>query len=241
MLETEAYELLYDVDNNRIIGAKARNRDGTEYTIHAKAVILATGGFAGNGDMQVEYFSKNPYYDRLGDEQWTVIGMTHNDGKMLQAALDLDASTYNIDMPPMVHFATSNMIIHDYPVHEYEDAGLHLWYGWKNTWSLNDVPNSFVLSSEIPWVDADGERFVKEGQLFSWWLAGPTYYAIWSQDRIDNVAENGFLATTGTNARGSQGGVPGGMPIPEIYDIVQKAIDMGYMEKADTVEGLRRR
>ncbi|MDI9567655.1 MAG: FAD-binding protein [Bacillota bacterium] len=49
MLETEAYELLYDEANNKVVGAKARGQDGTEYTIHAKAVILATGGFAGNG------------------------------------------------------------------------------------------------------------------------------------------------------------------------------------------------
>lgn len=238
MLETEAYELLYDEANNKVVGAKARGQDGTEYTIHAKAVILATGGFAGNGEMEKEFFSQNPYYEHLGIAPWTMIGMTHNDGKMIKAALDIGAGTYHIDIPPMVHFATSNMIIHDYPVHEYEDGGYHMWYGWKNTWSLNDVPNALVLSTEIPWVNVEGERFIKEGQLFSWWIAGPYYYAVWSQDLIDRVAEEGFLATTRTYAQGSQGGVPGEMPIPEIYDIVEKAIDMGFMVKADTVEEL---
>ena len=238
MLETEAYELLYDEANNKVVGAKARGQDGTEYTIHAKAVILATGGFAGNGEMEMEFFSQNPYYKHLGIAPWTMIGMTHNDGKMIKAALDIGAGTYHIDIPPMVHFATSNMIIHDYPVHEYEDGGYHMWYGWKNTWSLNDVPNALVLSTEIPWVNVEGERFIKEGQLFSWWIAGPYYYAVWSQDLIDRVAEEGFLATTRTYAQGSQGGVPGEMPIPEIYDIVEKAIDMGFMVKADTVEEL---
>ena len=237
MLETEAKTLLYDSASNTIAGVKATGHDGTEYTIHAKSVILATGGFGGNAEMEIEYLSQNPYYKDLGG-YWTMIGMTHNKGDMIRSAIELGAGTYNIDMVPMVHFATSNMMIHDYPVQEVENGGRHTWYGWPNTWSLNNVPNSLILSSEIPWINTHGERFVMEGQLFSWWIAGPSYYAIWSEDRLDQVAKAGFFATTNSLAQGSQGGVPGGMPIPEIYDIVQKAIDQGYMVKADTIAEL---
>lgn len=207
MLEVEATEILYDEASNTVTGVLAQGADGTQYTIHANAVILASGGFAGNAQMEEEYFSQNPYYDDLGG-YWTVIGMTQNDGKMIQSAIeDAGAGTYNIDRVPMVHFATSNIVLHDYPVNVREGEGYHLWYGWENTWSLNDVPTALVLCSDIPWVDIHGERFVKEGQLFSWWIAGPTYWAVWSQDLLDNVAENGFSQSLSTNAQGSQGGV----------------------------------
>ena len=36
-----------------MVGVQARNLvDGTEYTIYADAVVLATGGFAGNAEME---------------------------------------------------------------------------------------------------------------------------------------------------------------------------------------------
>jgi fumarate reductase flavoprotein subunit len=113
-----------------------------------------------------------------------------------------------------------------------------MWYGTPTTWSKNDAPHSLVLSNQVPWVDNHGERFVAEGQLFSWWIAGPTYWSVWSQDLIDGLAQNGFLDYSMTYARGSHGGLPGNIPIPEIYDIIQKAIDQGVMVKADTLEEL---
>ena len=65
MLETEAYELIYDDQANTVKGVKARKNDGTEYEIYADAVVLATGGFAGNADMQEKYLS-NEYYPLKG-------------------------------------------------------------------------------------------------------------------------------------------------------------------------------
>ncbi|MGB4171547.1 MAG: FAD-dependent oxidoreductase, partial [bacterium] len=61
MLETEAYELLYDKETNTVTGVKARGADGTEYIINARAVILATGGFCGNGEMTSELLSDQYY------------------------------------------------------------------------------------------------------------------------------------------------------------------------------------
>ncbi len=238
MLETEATEILYDQATNTATGVLATAHDGTVYTINAKAVILASGGFAGNAQMEEEYLSQNPYYDKLGGF-WTLIGMAQNDGKMIQSAIEnLGAGTYNIDMVPMVHFASSNVVIHDYPVETIEDAALDMWYGWPYTTSLNCVPDSLVLNSDIPWVDADGERFVKEGQLFSWWYAGPSYWAVMSQDVLDGIAQSGFSSTLYTYAAGNQGRTLGNVPIPEIYEITEKLVDMGVLLKAETLEGL---
>ena len=99
-----------------------------------------------------------------------------------------------------------------------------LWYGWEQTWSLNELPNALILCSDIPWVDADGERFEAEGELFGWWKAGPSYWAVWSQDQIDGIAENGFSSNLSTLAAGNQGLMPGNMPVPEIYDVLDKLV-----------------
>ena len=66
MLETEAYELVQD-DSGKVVGVKARDLvNGTEYTIYADAVVLATGGFAGNAEMEEEYLSEE-YFELKGD------------------------------------------------------------------------------------------------------------------------------------------------------------------------------
>lgn len=52
MYETEATELIQE--NGAVAGVKASSRD-TDYTIKAKAVILATGGFGANEDMYTRY------------------------------------------------------------------------------------------------------------------------------------------------------------------------------------------
>ncbi|MBQ6373330.1 MAG: FAD-binding protein [Clostridia bacterium] len=242
MLETEGYALLYDEAENRVTGVKAKGHDGTDYTINAKSVILCTGGFAGSEELEKEYLSKNPYFDHFGDEQWTMIGMHENDGKMLKAALEIGAGTYNISVVPMIHFATSNIVIHDYPVNTFKPDepgyGKVLWYGWDQTWTLNEIPDALILCSDIPWVNVDGERFEAEGALFGWWQAGPSYWAIWSQDQIDGLAANGFSSTLSTLAAGSQGVMPGNLPIPEVYDVLDKLVAQGYVVKADTYEAL---
>ena len=64
MLETEAKELL--TDGGRVVGVTAYKQDGTKVTVHAsKGIVLATGGFAGNIDMVLEY---NNYWANLGPD-----------------------------------------------------------------------------------------------------------------------------------------------------------------------------
>lgn len=76
MLETEAYELMYDNESKTVKGVKARSYDGKEYEIYADAIVLATGGFAGNVEMETKYFS-NEYYPLNGE--WKQYGMHQND------------------------------------------------------------------------------------------------------------------------------------------------------------------
>ncbi|HHW55872.1 MAG TPA: FAD-binding protein, partial [Firmicutes bacterium] len=125
MLETEAYDLIYDETTNTVKGVKARGYDGTEYEIYADAVILATGGFAGSGEMMTKYLS-DEYYPLKG--VWKVFGMQQNDGKMIQAAIDIGAGTYSIGIPPIVHMAGTPQIFTDFekiPI----PGEVNRWYG----------------------------------------------------------------------------------------------------------------
>ena len=92
------------------MGVKARNRlTGKECTIHAKAVIMNTGGFSANPDM----------VDALLDERWRGerkrIGTDQDTGLMIQAALDIGAGTYNIGMSPNVMHVSIDHWLHQFP------------------------------------------------------------------------------------------------------------------------------
>ena len=73
-LETEGRELIFDEETNAVTGAVAVSQDGTLYNIKAKAVVLATGGFAGNPDMMDKYLSQNKYFDFTTPGGWMLYG-----------------------------------------------------------------------------------------------------------------------------------------------------------------------
>lgn len=52
-LETKAIEVLHD--GNKVTGIKVQDGKGNQYTINAKAVVIATGGFGANLDMVAKY------------------------------------------------------------------------------------------------------------------------------------------------------------------------------------------
>lgn len=52
-LNTKAIEIL--AEGNKATGIKVENKDGNTYNIHAKAVILASGGFGANPDLVTKY------------------------------------------------------------------------------------------------------------------------------------------------------------------------------------------
>lgn len=69
MLETTVTGFLYD-GAGEINGVTAQRYDGTTVNVKAEAVILATGGFAGNEELVTKYCGY-PYQQ---------FGMTHNKG-----------------------------------------------------------------------------------------------------------------------------------------------------------------
>ena len=242
MLETEAYDLI--VENGKIVGAKAKNLvTGTEYTIKADAVVLATGGFLGNPEMTEKYLS-NEYYPMKGT--WKVYGSVGNDGKMLQAAIDNGAATYNIGMPPEVHMSGAA----DYlPAHEYGypinviEGTLSFDTGREIRWTVADLPHILGVSADSLAVAPTGKRFTSETgiAMLDPWLAGPTYYSIWSTEQLKGIEAEGLKTEVQGPAvgfLGHRGAIPAGVALPETFEVMQHAIDRGYVFKADTVEEL---
>jgi fumarate reductase flavoprotein subunit len=229
MLETEAYDLIVDA-SGKVSGAKARGADGTEYVINAKSVVLATGGFAGNGAMTSKLLSEQ-YYPLQGS--WNQVGMHQNDGKMIQSALDNGAGSYNIGMTPIVHIGGGRKILHEF------DTTTVKVNGQDRLYALNDVPMIMAISGDVMAVSNRGERFSDESGLgfLEPWKGGPEFYGIWSEDRINKVRSQGF-DTVSMGAFVSQGGVPTNYPIKEIDDVINAAIQRGVCYKADTLEDL---
>ncbi len=84
LYETTGKSLLLD-DSGAIAGVEAVKWDGTKVTIHAPAVIVATGGYAGNAEMMVKY---NHY-------SYKVLGLLQNVGEGFQMMLDAGAAEKN--------------------------------------------------------------------------------------------------------------------------------------------------
>ena len=242
MLETTAYELLTD-EEGRVCGVKARNNiDGTEYTINAKAVVLATGGFLGSGEMTTKYLS-DEYYPLKGT--WNVYGSRGNDGAMLQAAIDNGAATYNIGMPPEVHMSGSAQVIPPsagFAINEVEGAK-GSFSGVQLVWSVADLPTYLGISTNSLAVAPNGKRFASETgiAMLDPWIAGPNYYSIWSTEQLKEIQEKGFKYNMNGVAAGFLGycgAIPENLPLPETFDVLDKAIEMGFVFKADTIEEL---
>ena len=242
MLETEAYELITD-ETGAVTGAKAKSRvDGTEYTIKADAVVLATGGFLGNSEMTNKYLS-DEYYPLKGT--WNIYGTHGNDGKMIQSAIDMGAATYNIGMPPEVHMSGSAMFIpHSYgfPINKVEGQ-TSFNTGKQSVWSAADLPMFLGITPNSLAVNVHGERFTSETgvAMLDPWLAGPNFYSIWSSDQINDIRDNGFkhpLGGVSSGFLGYTGEIPVNTPISEAYDVLNAGIEMGFVFKADTIEEL---
>ncbi len=234
MLNVEATELIQD-DQEKVIGVKAEASNGTQYTIYADYVVLATGGFAGNGKMQDEYLS-NEYYNLAGGGAHNVYGMMQNDGKMIQDAINKGAGTYNIGMPPVSHIGGAYKIMHEFPVEIVQEA---TETSPEITQSLNDVPMMMAVAPNSLAVNRQGVRFTDETTLQAYgnWQSGAYYFTIWSDEQIQKIQNEGLSFDT-IGIFINQGGWPSKQPIPEIREILDKGIDMDYIYKADTIEEL---
>ena len=234
MYETEAYELITD-DNGAVVGVKAHSlTDGTEYVIHTRAVITATGGFAGNAEMMEQYIDSE-FFPFSGG--WGLCCSTQNDGKMISEALRIGAATYNINMPPEWHNASSPIQPTKFPIEIPTDPeDQHNWF-LPQAYSLNDLPTILGSSGNVLQVNKLGKRFDAETVKFRGPEGGNIFYGIQSKDSLDSIRDNGLTSQRMAFFVGI-GGWHLNQPIPELYDVVDNAIELGICYKGDTLEEL---
>ncbi len=230
LLNTEGYELIYDEATDTVTGVKAKNLvDGTEYTINAKAVIMAAGGFGGNKDMVRSFNSNGAAYD--------LVGLTTNDGKLMQSAWDLGAATYGDEEGMNIHNAAPIVILNEFPIVSVE--GTDSWTYRPATYSVNDIPLFLVTNKDCLFVDGTGARYANEALQWPWWQAGEQYYSITSEQRLTELAENGFTHTnTGLFLNHGYNTFPLNTPVPEMFDVMEAGIEAGCVVKADTLAEL---
>lgn len=113
LLATRGERILTD-ENGAVAGVEAVNETGGTTTVHAKTVILATGGFSNNTEMMKEYLDDyNEYYMNwggstsngdgirmaweIGAEKGRIGSQSHNEGLPLElhGLLDMDITTGN--------------------------------------------------------------------------------------------------------------------------------------------------
>ena len=208
ILETEATSLI--MDGNRAVGVLARKADGTRVTIHAKVVILCTGGFAGSAKMQEAYYG----------EAYKLYGMYTNDGKMIQSAIDNGAATRAIGMYPMSHFVAPTVITRAFSPAD------------------NDIPYGLICTSEAMAVNRKGERFINEGGIaMNAFYQGNVFYTIYSKEQIDILREQG-LSAAASGRYLSQGGVAADTPLTNIDAVIELGCKGGYIFKAASLDEL---
>ena len=239
MLRTNAHDLIYDEATNTVQGVIAEGADGTTYEIYADAVILATGGFAGNPEMETEYLS-NEYYPLKG--AWRQTGMTQNTGEMIEAAIGIGAGTYNIGMSPIVHMAGTPSFLTQFEFHVNEDA-IGGFTNRPQVWTEGDLPVYMGVAPNSLAVGADGRRFSDETgvAMLDSWKAGPRYYSIYSAGMLDEIRENGLKYTNTTalcNNMGTRGYIPTGIPMENIYEVFAAGEEAGIVVSGETAAEL---
>jgi len=85
--ETEALRLSV-ADSGRIDGVVVRGRDGLLRTLHAGAVVIASGGFEGNREMMTQYLGERACYIPVISP-----GTGNNRGEGLRMAVEVGADT----------------------------------------------------------------------------------------------------------------------------------------------------
>ena len=237
LLETTVDELVFD--NGRVVGVKATdNVTHKRLIVNAKAVVMCTGGFGGNTDLMVEYL-QNPEYPMA--QRWNLWGMRQNKGQVVKSAINQGVATYNLDMPPIIHFKTTAGILTKYPTYYRDGKDSRMLE--QNCWSSNDLPMLIGTNSQTLQVGTDGLRHYNEAGTFAFWAGGATWYTIVGKEYLDGLAINGFSGDSGTY-QGSitsvynQGGYPNNSPIPQVYEVMDAAVEKGYVFKGETIEAL---
>ena len=222
-LNTRGIDLIQDASGT-VTGVIAEKQEGGKLTVHAKAVILATGGFGGDAEMFEEKSQINFYnYFGLG-----------NQGEGVKMAWKAGADELGS---------------HVIQIHLGDISGSKTIF---NRFGENLV--SQVKDAPLLWVNKEGTRFVDEGVAYDnviWgnaaYSAGGEYFSVFDQGNVETFINEGLELTGAYQMNGSglmnpQGGNDTNIVIgklPTLQEDLAALITQGDIAfKADSLEGL---
>ncbi len=223
--ETRGTSLVQDADGT-VTGVVAAQPGNVELTIHAKVVLLATGGYLG---------SEEKIHEKFGDINIIPLGNTLSVGEGIDMALAAGGSEDRNWGIVANEFSAANA-----------KAG---------TWSFNCNQNlRFGIYGGLL-VNREGNRFFNEKEMADNPLCGAEatvrenkYYAVMDAAYYDSVAKIGIFETLGrpdsweAGKRNLSASAPDSIAHAKILDKapeqLQEAIEQGWAYKADTIEDL---
>lgn len=214
MTELTATELI--VEDGVVKGVRAEYYDGTKYEIYGDSVVLAAGGYIGNGEMTQKYTGY----------VWHTKGMTQCDGFAIAEGLKLGGALYNEDVGVEDHIAQLDTIIRsdDY---SNDDKG---------------ILTSLVLDLNYQLIDSNGNDFDGNynglGIAFNAWEAGSNYYVLINEEEINSIKENGLIAYNAPMFFNQGGTYEEGTPVENLDDILAMGEKFNDVIIADSKEDL---
>lgn len=212
-LNTTFKELIQEADGT-VSGIVAEKEDGGKLTVHARAVVVCTGGFGGDSERAASVL-KNDYMASIG-----MPNMGEGYDAMVEAgAIDLDGT-------PLLH-ACQLAEAETTTVSTSETLA-----GFSNS-SLTQL-----LMSPLLWVDASGSRFTNEDVVYdtAFWAnaavsAGGRYYFIVDEKTLQSY-------TDGDTLRISKSGPGACMDPADFVELANQAVEAGTAFKGATAAEL---
>ena len=204
------------MEDGKAVGVEAEKADGTKVIVHAKAVIMATGGYLGNDELMKEHF---------GGVKVNPLGSTLSVGEGMDMVVE-----------------AGGMLDNNFGIVANEFSASHEANGpWKK--DKNQALNLGVYGTLL--VDQKGDRFSDESLIAKEPLStggeitlrAGTYYAVVDQAYIDGLKTTGVYQYLGSPESWVYGmKTLDGKALDNLDAGIEEAIAQGWGFKANTLE-----
>ncbi len=174
LIKNTAVASLIQAPDGKVAGIIAQKAKGGKLIVHAKAVIIASGGFGGNEKL-VRDAMNTPNIHILA---WP------NQGEGIRMAWAAGGAEWNF---------------HSALIHACKLVGITSSSSADKGNAENDSPLIWLLKSPLLWVNANGERFGDEGLVYdsAYWAnvsysAGGKYYIILDSQTLNAYTKKSF-------------------------------------------------
>lgn len=214
LMDTRAEHLLVN-DEGTVCGVTATRQDGTKVTVNARAVVVGTGGYAGNPEMLERYVGSSEFY---------VKGMTTSSGDGIQMALEAGSALHN-EMIVAMASACGNAKVDIY-------SGYLKYCNLVGALMVDPAGERF-MNEELAVTHQlqDGGSAIRRAGHF---------YVIMTQGEVDAFNDRGFFGLMDQETIESLGFRPRMLveSMPTIHDELQQMLDAGEAWKAQSLEEL---